>query len=128
MQSPLQITFRHMDSSPALEAKIRQRAAELDHFFGRIISCRVVVECRHVRHRQVRLFEVHVDMAVPGTELVAGRDHGLNHAHEDPYAAVRDAFDAARRRLEDFARERRDAATGHATRGLVQVAPLDDER
>ena len=45
MQVPLQITFRHMDSSPALEARIRQRAEELEHFFDRITSCHVTVEC-----------------------------------------------------------------------------------
>ena len=125
MESPLQITFRHMESSPALTARIRQRAGELDHVFGRIVSCRIVVECHHMRHRQGGLFEVHVDLTVPGAELVSSRDHGLDHAHEDAHVAVRDAFNAARRRLEDFARERRDTAT-HSPRKPAEPADLPE--
>ena len=113
MQLPLQITFRHMDPSPAIEARIRERAEELDQFFDRITSCRVVVECGNKRHQQGKLFEVRVDLTVPGREIVVGRDPGANHAHEDAHVAVRDAFDAARRQLEDHARDRRGAVKSH---------------
>jgi ribosome-associated translation inhibitor RaiA len=102
-----------MDPSPALEARIRQRAEALDQFFDRITSCRVVVECGNNRHQQGNLFEVRVDLTVPGREIVVGRDSGANHAHEDAHVAVRDAFDAARRLLEDHARDRRDAVKSH---------------
>ena len=74
MQVPLQITFRHMDSSDAVAARIHQRAEELERFFDRIISCRVVVECQHPRHQQGNLFRVRVDLKVPGNEIVVGRD------------------------------------------------------
>ena len=46
MQLPLQITFRHMASSDAVATRIRGRAEELERFFDRMMSCRVVVECR----------------------------------------------------------------------------------
>ena len=72
MQVPLQITFRHMESSEALVARIRGRAEDLEHFFDRIISCRVVVECQHPRHQQGNLFHVHVELGVPGREIVVG--------------------------------------------------------
>lgn len=52
MQVPLQITFRHMDPSPALEARIRRRAEELEQFSGRITACHVTVESRHRRHHK----------------------------------------------------------------------------
>jgi ribosome-associated translation inhibitor RaiA len=123
MQLPLQMTFRHMAASPALEARIRQRADELEHLCARITSCRVVVECRHKHKQQGKLFEVRVDMTLPGAELVAGRDHGLNHAHEDAYVAVRDAFDAARRQLEDYAREHTAAGADRAT--VRQIVPAE---
>ena len=110
MRLPLRITFRHMDPSPALEARIRRRAAELDQCFDRITSCRVVVECRHRHRHQGNLFEVRVDLTMPGSQLVAGRNHAFDPAHEDAHAAVRDAFDAARRQLEDHVRASRDGA------------------
>lgn len=100
MQSPLQITFRHMETSPALEVQIRRRAAELDRLYGRIIGCHVVVECQHRHPHQGKLFEVRVELTLPGAEIAIGRDPGNNHAHEDAHVAVRDAFDAARRRVE----------------------------
>jgi ribosome-associated translation inhibitor RaiA len=110
MTLPLQITFRHMDPSPSLEAKIRRKAAELEQFYDRIISCRVVVESRHRHRHQGNLFEVRIDLGVPGSQLVAGRNHAFDHAHEDAHVAVRDAFDAARRQLEDRIRAVRDGA------------------
>jgi len=132
MQSPLQITFRHMDPSPALEAKIRQRAAELDQFFGRITACRVVVECRHRRHSQGNLFDVRIDLAVPGSEVVTGGRSAVNHSHEDAHVAVRDAFDALRRRVDDHARVRRGEVKRHEAgeRSAPSAEPTEvaDER
>jgi ribosome-associated translation inhibitor RaiA len=123
MPLPLQITFRHMDPSPALEARIRHRAAELEQFFARITSCRVVVESRHRHRHQGNLFEVHIDLSVPGSQLVAGRNHAFDHSHEDAHVAVRDAFDAARRQLEDYIRAVRDGAK-HAS-AARQVSPIE---
>jgi ribosomal subunit interface protein len=124
MQLPLQITFRHMDASPAVEARIRQRVAELERFFDRIISCRVIVECAHPRRQQGNLFRVRIDLKLPGAEIVIGRDPAARHAHEDAHVAVRDAFDAARRLLEDRIRESRGDVKTHAVPEHGRVARL----
>jgi ribosomal subunit interface protein len=128
MQVPLQTTFRHMDSSEALAAHIRGRAEELERFFDRIISCRVVVECRHPRRQQGNLFHVRVDLGVPGHEIVVRRDPAARHAHEDAHVAVRDAFDAVRRLLEDYVRERRGDVKLHAVPDHGRVSRLLAER
>lgn len=121
MQLPLQITFRHMEPSPALEMRIRELAARLDRFNDRIMSCRVVVEAPHQHHRQGQLFAVRIDVTVPGGELYADRTRDAGHAHEDPYVAARDAFDAIRRQLEDYAREQRGDVKHHVVRGPAAV-------
>ena len=36
---------------------------------------------------------------VPQAELVASHEHRQDHAHEDVYVAIRDAFDAVERQL-----------------------------
>ena len=100
MQIPMQITIRDMEHSEALEAKIREKANKLDEFFNHIMSCRVVVEMPHKHHQQGKQFNVRIDIGVPGNEIVVNRDHS-----EDVYIALRDAFDAAKRQLEDFARK-----------------------
>ncbi|HEV2300760.1 MAG TPA: HPF/RaiA family ribosome-associated protein [Stellaceae bacterium] len=123
MQLPLQISFRHMGASPAIEARIKSRVAELERLFDRIVSCRVAVECRHPRHQQGNLFRVRVALKVPGREIVVGRDPAAHHAHEDAHVAVRDAFDAARRLLEDHVRKTRDEADGGVKAARAQANP-----
>lgn len=113
MQIPVQVTFRHMEHSDALEARIRERAAELDQYYSNIMACRVVVEARHQHHHQGNLFHVRIDLTVPGKELVVSREPEAHHAHEDAYVTVRDAFDAMRRQLEDFARVQRNKIKSH---------------
>jgi len=124
MQVPLTITFCHMEPSPALEARIRQRAEEMERFYTGIISCHVVVEAPHRHHEQGKLYEARIDLVVPGREIVVGREHGRNHAHEDAHVAVRDAFDAARRQLEDHARSRRGEVKLHAVPDHGRIARL----
>jgi cold shock CspA family protein/ribosome-associated translation inhibitor RaiA len=114
MQSPLQITFRHMAPSPALEARIRARIAELERVFERIVACRVIVEAITTRRQQGTLFDVRIDLTLPGREIAIGRDPGVNRGHVDAQVAVRDAFDAVRRRIDDHARKMRGDVKVHA--------------
>src|SRR5665811_856828 len=100
MQIPLQITIRDIDHSEALETHIRDKVKKLDEFFNHIMSCRVVVEVPHKHHHQGKQFNVRIDIGVPGGEIVVNRDHA-----EDVYVALRDAFDVAKRQLEEYARK-----------------------
>ncbi len=113
MQLPLQVTFRNMDPSDAVEARVREKAAKLERFIDRIVSCRVMIEAPHRRGHKGKLYHVRIDMAVPGGEIVVNKEKPEHHAHEDVYVAVRDAFDAATRQLEDHARRRRGDVKAH---------------
>lgn len=127
MQLPLQISFRDMEPSTAVEAKIRERAVRLDRYYDRIMGCRVVVEAPHGRHHQGKLFHVRIDLTVPGGELLVSREPAQHHAHEDVYVAVRDAFNAAERRLEDYARRQRSHVKTHETPARARVARVFPE-
>lgn len=113
MQLPLQITFRHMDPSATLEAKVRERAEKLERFADHIMSCRVVLEAPHKHRNQGNLYHVRLDITARGKEIVVSRESSLHQSHQDPYVAVRDAFDAARRQLEDYVRRRRGHVKEH---------------
>jgi putative sigma-54 modulation protein len=102
MQVPLQITLRGMETSAALQDSIREKALRLEHVFDRITSCRVAVELSRGVHQHAHPYSVRVDLKVPGDEIVVHRDNG-----EDAYTAVKEAFETARRRLEDYARQHR---------------------
>jgi ribosomal subunit interface protein len=108
MQTPLQITIRDMEHSDALETHIRDKVSKLEEFSTHITSCHVVVEIPHKHQHQGKQFNVRIDIGVPGSEIV------VNHGHaEDVYVALRDAFDAAKRKLEDYARKIRGDVKTH---------------
>jgi ribosomal subunit interface protein len=108
MQVPLQITFRDIARSDALEARIREKASRLDSFHPHIMSCRVVIEARDRHRHQGKEFTARIDVRVPHHEIVINRDHD-----EDVFVAVRDAFDAVARRLEDAVRVGRGDVKSH---------------
>lgn len=123
MPAWLQITFRNIDASPAVEAKVRERAHELERFFDRIVSCRILIEAPK-RHRRGGLYHVRVDLKIPGKEIVVKRNPLEHHGHEDVYVAVRDCFDAVRRQLEDDVRWRRGAVKAHDEPSHGKIARL----
>jgi cold shock CspA family protein/ribosome-associated translation inhibitor RaiA len=116
-----------MAPSPSVEAHIRDRADALDRYFGRIMACRVVVEASTARQRKGRLYHIRVDLTVPGREIVVKRDPAEHHGHEDILVAVRDAFDAARRQLEDYARGARGDVKSHEMPAHGRIARLFKE-
>jgi ribosomal subunit interface protein len=113
MQIPLQVTFRGLPPSDAFEARIRERASKLERFHGRITSCHVVVEAAHRHRHKGNLYNVRIDLRVPGGELVVSREPPECDSHQDPYVALRDAFDAAVRQLEDHLRRQRGKVKNH---------------
>jgi len=118
MQSALQITFRDMPPSEALETRIREKVAKLEKFHPHITSCRVTVEESHRHQNQGRHFGVKVEVHVPGGQPVVA---SLKH-DEDVYVALRDALGAVRRRLEEGLRETRGAVKAHETPRHGKVA------
>lgn len=137
MTYSLQITFRNMAPSAAIEKHVHEKAAKLDSFCDRITSCRVIVEAPHRHHHKGKAFQVRLDLSVPGREIVINRapkrlsaaksaegrqvekDLVENHrpskhaAHEDLYVAIRDAFNAAGRKLQDHMRRQSGAIKLH---------------
>jgi len=122
MQIPLQITIRDMPTSAALEDHIREKTAKLEQFYPPLMGCRIVVELPHKHKHQGKLFNVRIDLTVPGGEIVVNRDQS-----EDIYVALRDAFDAARRKLEDYGRRQRgDVKTHQSWPAATESAGAED--
>jgi ribosomal subunit interface protein len=116
MRIPLQITFKNLDPSPALEEVVREKAAVLERSCDRITSCRVVVEAPHRGKGVARRFHVSVDLTLPGTEIAASS--GPDISHNDMRAAVRAAFEAAQRRLDAFLARRDERRQEERSRAL----------
>lgn len=103
MQTPLRLTFRHLDSSTALEARVRDLAARLERFHDRIIGCQVVIEAPPGHSSKGGPFTVKIEVTVPGGAINANSAHALHPEHADVYVALRDAFDSVARQLQNYA-------------------------
>jgi ribosomal subunit interface protein len=120
------ITYRGLESTPAIEGKVRERVERFDRYYQRLLGCRVMIESRHRHHHKGKLYHVRIELTVPGDQLVVSREPNDNHAHEDAYVAIRDAFDAMERRLESFARrQRREIKTHENPAQVGRVGELD---
>ena len=115
MQLPLQIRFHNLESSDAVESNVRKHAEQLERYCDDIISCRVTIEAPHKHHHQGNMYQITVDARTPGDESVASRAPAQQHAHEDVYVAIRDAFDAVQRQLQDHQRKKRGMVKSHKT-------------
>ncbi len=153
MEIPVKITFRNMPPSRAIEANIREKVDKLDSLYDGIMSCRVIVEAPHRHHHKGKAYQVRIDMTVPGDEIVVNRapkrlevarsihpeeleselaeshEPSKHGAHEDAYVAIRDAFNAAGRKLQDHARRKRGKVKVHEAAAQARVArifPVED--
>jgi cold shock CspA family protein len=125
MKSQLQITFRNMKPSTEVEDWIHAEADKLDTFYSQVMGCRVAVEVPHRHHRKGSSYHIRIDLTVPGGEIVVKREPSLNArarhlgereskkqaevkaTHKQLRQAINDAFKAAGRRLQDYARRQR---------------------
>ena len=105
---PLQITFDGLAQSEPIETEIRERVAWLEQYYPRITGCRVLIKVPHRHQRVGRPFHILVDISVPGgAPIVVSHHPPPLDAPQDVDIAIHQAFDAARRQLQDFAREQR---------------------
>jgi cold shock CspA family protein/ribosome-associated translation inhibitor RaiA len=147
MQLTPTITFRGIGPSAALEAAIRARIDKLETYYHSIMGCRVLVEFAQRHHETGNRYHVRIDLTVPGEEIVVAHDASLHATAQDvamekatkenepdperkhAYVAIREAFDVARRRLQDFARRQRGTVKAAARRPrgrVVRLFPIDE--
>lgn len=146
MQLPISVTFRGLPPTYWIENMVRRRVARLETFCRDIIGCHVIIEVPHRHHQEGNRFEVHIDLTVPREEIAVTHGGNLHAAarqleeHEwvkqldvdatrkDLNLVVKEAFDVARRRLQDYARRRRLEVKRHAepARGrVIRWSPVD---
>ena len=96
MTYPIIINFLHMDRSEALESMLRERAEKLAHVHPAVTGCHVTIEPEGRHQHQGRKYAVRLDVQLKGKKVVINRT-----PHEDAFVAGRDAFDAAKRTLDE---------------------------
>jgi cold shock CspA family protein/ribosome-associated translation inhibitor RaiA len=124
MKIPLKIVFRGLRPSEAVKEKAQERAEELDQFSPMLVRCEVWIESDRGHHRKGRRYTVRVRATAPGEEL----DIDRQPPQEDVYVAIRDAFDAMRRRLEDHQRKFRGDVKTHREIARAMVSGIFPEK
>jgi cold shock CspA family protein len=120
MQTPLQISMRNMESNDDVRQVVRRYVKKLEVFFDRVTSCRVMIEVSQRFPAGVAIaYNVRVELNVPGEQIVIKRQ-----AHPLLLTAIQDAFDAAGRRLQDYARRTRGDIKRHTAMPRATVTQL----
>jgi cold shock CspA family protein/ribosome-associated translation inhibitor RaiA len=145
MKLPIQITFRGIAQSGEFYTLIEEQASELDTYYSGIMRCRVLVEVPHRHHQEGNRYHVRIELTVPGEEIVIAHEPSLypslrdierekvakatdlNSVHQYGEVAIREAFDIARRRLQDYARRQRGAVKHHEEPSHGTVARIGVE-
>jgi ribosomal subunit interface protein len=107
---PLEITVRDIENTAAIDAKIRKKAEKLEQIYDRITFCRVGIDAQQKNQHQGKLFQVNIELDVPGKVLMVNNN---SHRNEDLYVAIRDSFNAMKRQLEDHAQKIRGDRKNH---------------
>jgi len=113
MPIPVEITFRGMLPSPAVEVAVTRWMDRLEHAYDRIQRCHVWIDLPHRHQHRGARFQVRIALSVPGHEIAVVHDPGRSDIHDNVYPAIADAFQAARRQLQDYARIRRGDVKAH---------------
>ena len=106
-QVPTHITFRNMDEPQGLADQIHAKVAGLEKLYPRLTAARVTIERRTHRHPVGELFQVLIDITIPGAELVVSREPSDHDAYQDLRTIVHGAFDDIRRQLENHVSRQR---------------------
>jgi ribosome-associated translation inhibitor RaiA len=114
MQVPLDITFENSEPSEAIRSEVEKQAKRLEKFHDRITSCNVAVIAPQTRHRKGDLFKIDIRIAMPEhKDILVTKTHGDAPEHEHIAVAIKDAFGAAQRQIEDAVREMRGQVKPH---------------
>jgi cold shock CspA family protein len=128
MKLPIQISFHNLERIEAVESRVLAEAAQLEEFCDRIMSCRVVIDVPHRHHVAGNVYQVRLDIKVPGEEIAIVQEP----AQHDPFyeninVAVRDAFNSAARKLEEYVRRQRKDVKHHEVASHGRVSKLFSE-
>ncbi len=129
MNYPIQVVFRNMERSDKLEQLINEKAEKLERVFDRISRMRVTVEIPHKHHKHGNKYQVSIDLSVPEKDIVVCRDTNGDHTTvESVYKVTKEAFEAAKRQLEDYVRKRRgDVKTPAASMPSAKISQMFED-
>ena len=96
---PIDVIFNGVQESDAIRSRGEHLLEKLVHQAPDVMRVSMVIEAKHRHHHQGNVFHVSIHAHCAGSDVDISRASAQNHAHEDVYVAIRDAYKAARRKL-----------------------------
>jgi putative sigma-54 modulation protein len=102
MHTPVEIHFHGIEKSEAIEERVQEKVSKLAKHFGGMTRCRVVLEAPHRSPQKPKVFQIKIEISLPRRPpIVVCHEREGSHAHEELPLAIRDAFEAALRKVDD---------------------------
>lgn len=123
METPFKLDLRNVVLPVSIERRIDRKVAKMDRLFDGIIGCHLTLSRPGAQPHKAGRFDVRLEITVPGKAIIVNRPQSENLA-----VAIREAFDAGIRQVEEYARMRRNNVKHHAEppRGrIIRIFPED---
>jgi ribosomal subunit interface protein len=127
MSNEFQIVFHNIEQSDAITDAVQKKIDKLRRYCGDIIGGRVVLDCPHNNHHKGKVYSVALELQTPNKPVMVTQDQHDNHAHEDLYVAIRDAFNAAERQLKSVDKKHRKAAAHKNPDAVAEDMAVDED-
>lgn len=127
MSNEFQIVFHNIDQSDAITEAVQKRVDKLRRYCSDIIGGRVVLDSPHNNHHKGKVYSVALELQTPNKPVMVTQEQHDNHAHEDLYVAIRDAFNAAERQLKSVDKKHRKAAMHKNPDAVAEEMVVDDD-
>ncbi len=121
MQVPLEITYRGVEKTDAIDTLVHEKVAKLEKFYNNINSCHVAIEKIQDRPNSGSPYRVRLDITVPGHELIADSNPGDSVQYDPLDVVIRDAFDAASRQLKALKEKQRNRVKTHEAQETTAI-------
>lgn len=102
MKAAVDVVYRDLDSSDALNEIILKKAGKLSRFSDKIIHSRVVLDTPHNHKTKGKQFRASIELDIKGHPIA------ITQTDESIHVAVRDAFENAERKVKQLAQKQRE--------------------
>ncbi|MCB1669537.1 MAG: ribosome-associated translation inhibitor RaiA [Gammaproteobacteria bacterium] len=127
MSNDFQVVFHNIDHSDAVLEAVNKRISKLERYSDQIIAGRVVLDCPHNNHHKGKVYSVGLEIHTSQREVRVNQEQHDNHAHEDLYVAIRDAFNAAERQLKSIDKKHRANPMDFVENEVLADVVMDDQ-
>ncbi len=101
MATQVEVHFHGIEKSEAVEQRVREKVAKLKKHFTKMTGCRVAIEVPQRTADRPKVYQIKIEIGVPRrAAVVVSHERTGSHANEDLPLAIREAFEAALRKVD----------------------------